>query len=99
MSDFGITPEDAKQAIAGGFGASVLVYLRHPGSLFRAVYLIAIGFGIGYVFTPSVSSLTGFDPVAVASLLGLLGKAFAEGLLNNAEKFDVTGAIIKRIKP
>lgn len=78
----------AKVATAGGFGAAVLVYLRHPGSLVRAMVVIAIGVGMATIFSASLSAYLGMGEVQVAAMLGLLGKGVAEGLLRWEDGFD-----------
>ena len=88
---FSFGPESAqaaKVATAGGFGAAVLVYLRHPGSLVRAMVVIAIGVGMATIFSASLSAYLGMGEVQVAALLGLLGKGVAEGLLRWEDGFD-----------
>lgn len=78
----------AKVATAGGFGAAVLVYLRHPGSLVRAMVVIAIGVGMATIFSASLAGYLGMGEVQVAALLGLVGKGVAEGLLRWVDGFD-----------
>ncbi len=88
---FGLSAEAAQTAkvmASGGFGAGVLVYMRHPGSLLRAAMLWAIGVGIAVIFSHPASEWSGFGEIQVAALLGLLGKAAAAGLLNAIEKAD-----------
>jgi hypothetical protein len=88
---FGIGAEAAqvaKVAAAGGFGAWVLVYLRHPGSLLRAVFLVSIGVGIASIFADPLSDWIGLKEVQAAALLGLVGKGIAEGVLKAIEKVD-----------
>ena len=88
---FGITAEAAgaaKVAAAGGFGASILIYLRHPGTLLRAAMLIAIGVGLATIFADTAANWIGMGKVQAAALLGLMGKGVAAGLLNAIDKFD-----------
>lgn len=88
---FGITAEAAgaaKVAAAGGFGASILIYLRHPGTLLRAAMLIAIGVGLALIFATPLAKWTGLSENPAAALLGLLGKGIAEGLLRWVDAFD-----------
>lgn len=88
---FSLGPEAAqaaKVATAGGFGAAVLVYLRHPGTLIRAALVIAIGVGTASIFAASLSGYFGMGEVQVAALLGLVGKGIAEGLLRLVDNLD-----------
>lgn len=88
---FGLSAEAAQTAkvmASGGFGAGVLVYMRHPGSFVRAAMLWAIGVGIAVIFAIPASEWSGFGEIQVAALLGLLGKGAAAGLLNAIEKLD-----------
>lgn len=88
---FGLSAEAAQTAkvmASGGFGAAVFVYLRHPGSLLRAVMLWVIGVGVATIFAAEVAAWSGFHQVTVAALLGLLGKAVAAGLVGAIEKTD-----------
>lgn len=88
---FGIGAEAAqaaKVAAAGGFGAGVLVYLRHPGSMLRAGMLWAIGVGIASIFSAVLARWSGFGEVQCAAVLGLVGKAIATGILTAIEKLD-----------
>lgn len=88
---FGITAEAAgaaKVAAAGGFGASILIYLRHPGTLLRAAMLIAIGVGLALIFATPLAKWTGLSENPAAALLGLLGKGIAEGLLRWVDNLD-----------
>lgn len=88
---FGISAEAAgaaKVAAAGGFGASILIYLRHPGTLLRAAMLIAIGVGLALIFATPLAKWTGLSEIPAAALLGLLGKGIAEGLLRWVDAFD-----------
>lgn len=88
---FGISAEAAgaaKVAAAGGFGASILIYLRHPGTLLRAAMLIAIGVGLALIFATPLAKWTGLSENPAAALLGLLGKGIAEGLLRWVDAFD-----------
>ena len=88
---FGMSAEAAQTAkvmASGGFGAGILVYLRHPGSLLRAALLWAIGIGIAVIFAQPAAAWSGFGEIQVAALLGLLGKGAAIGLLNAIEKLD-----------
>jgi len=88
---FGLSADAAQTAkvmASGGFGAAVFVYLRHPGSLIRALFLWGIGVGVAVIFTPEMSAWSGFHQVPVAALLGLLGKAAASGMVSAIEKTD-----------
>lgn len=88
---FGLSAEAAQTAkvmASGGFGAGVLVYMRHPGTFLRAAMLWAIGVGIATIFSHPASEWIGVGQVQVAALLGLLGKGAATGLLNAIEKLD-----------
>lgn len=91
MADF--SPEAAEAAkvlTAGGFGALVTVYLRHPGSIVRAVCMVAIGMGLAVVFTDIVAGIFDLPVIPVAAIIGLIGKALAEAALRAAEKVDLS---------
>ena len=92
MADWQFTPQDAETAriaASGGFGAMVRVYIRHPGTLLRAAFMIAIGIGIASIFSGILSEITGFGKVQIAALLGLTGHLLAEKLLSAAERIDL----------
>ena len=78
----------AKVATAGGFGAAVLAYLRHPGTLVRATMMVVMGMGMATIFSAPLSGYIGLGEVQVAALLGLLGKGAAEGLLRWVDGLD-----------
>lgn len=91
MAEF--TPEHAEAAkvlTAGGFGSLITVYLRHPGTLFRGVCMVAIGMGLAIVFTNMIAALLGLPIIPVAVGIGLVGKALAESAIKWAERFDLT---------
>lgn len=82
----------ARVVASGGFGAGVLIYLRHPGTAVRAVALFAMGCGNAAIFTSTVAPLVagmGIGEIPVAAALGLLGKAFAEKALGVVERLDL----------
>lgn len=88
---FGVSAEVAqvaKVAAAGGFGAAVLAYLRHPGTLFRLAVLISIGVGIATIFAEPFAHLSGLSDIQSGALLGLVGKAAADRVLRAIEKAD-----------
>ena len=92
MPVWGFGPEDAQAAqvaASGGFGAAVLVYLRHPGTLVRICLMLVMGVGFATVFAAPVN-IMGLPLTAVqtAALWGLLGKVAAEGLVKGMERFD-----------
>lgn len=96
MAEF--TPEQAQiagQALAGGFGSLVTVYLRHPGTLLRAGCMVAIGIGLAVVFTDIVAGFFGWPIIPVAVVIGLVGKALAESALKAAERFDLSAWLRK----
>jgi len=85
------SPEQAqalKIMAAGGFGALVLVYLRHPGTLFRVGCMVAIGIGMASIFTHDIAAILGLREVPVAAVIGLGSKAIAEKALKWAEALD-----------
>ncbi|WP_408591206.1 hypothetical protein [Novosphingobium sp.] len=91
-----ITPDDtetAKVMASGGFGAMVLVYLRHPGTLIRAVAMIAVGIGIASIFSATVASITGFGKVQVAAVLGMVGLVIARRIIEWIEGLDITALL------
>lgn len=95
------TPEQAhaaKVAISGAFGASVLVFLRHPGSLIKAFAMVAIGTGIASIFYGYVTSITGLGEIQSAALLGMGGLVAAGKVLEALEQIDAK-RFIKRKGP
>lgn len=88
MAEWPFTPEETKIAMAGGFGSLLLVYLRHPGTAFRALCLVMFGVGQALIFTHLAAEWTGLPVVPVAALIGLTGHKLAEKLLKAAEKAD-----------
>jgi predicted alpha/beta hydrolase len=91
---FGISAEAAqvaKIAAAGGFGAWVTVYLRHPGTIVKVLVMVSIGVGIATIFAEPLAQWLGLSGVQSGAVLGLIGKAMAEGLLNAIEKADFSG--------
>jgi hypothetical protein len=88
---FGVSQEVAqvaKVAAAGGFGAVVYAYLRHPGSMLRATVLISIGVGIATIFAEPFANMSGLSDVQSGAILGLVGKGIADGVLRSIEKAD-----------
>lgn len=95
MAEPTITPDQvaaAKVAVSGLFGAAVLVFLRHPGSLLRVVLMLAMGVGFASIFAmpltitlPWIGTVT-LKAVQVGALWGLLGKTAADALVSAAEK-------------
>ena len=91
---FGISAEATeivKIAASGGFGAWVTVYLRHPGTLLKVIFMVVIGVGIATIFAEPLAQITALSRVQAGAVLGLIGKAIAEGLLNAIEKADFSG--------
>lgn len=78
---------------AGGFGALVLIYLRHPGTILRAVAHVLIAMGMALTFTELVADMLGLQTTPVAVGIGLMGKAIAEAALKWAEKLDLSGVL------
>jgi hypothetical protein len=85
----------AKVAAAGGFGAGVMLYIKHPGTLLRASLGVVVGVGIASIFAQSVSVWFGWGEVQVAAMLGLLGKGAATGLLNAIDRIDFERFFLK----
>jgi len=93
---FGLTGEAAKtaQVMAGGSaGATLLIYLRHPGTILRALFLFAISMILAELFGQYLAETEfardlGLNIVKCAALVALMGKAVANGLLRAVEKFD-----------
>jgi hypothetical protein len=83
----------AKEALAGGFGAMLQVYLRHPGSVVRVLIHVVIGIGLAWAFTGFVADLFGFPAIPVAVVIGLVGKALAESALKSAEKVEIKAVL------
>lgn len=85
--------EAAKVIAAGGFGAAVLIHLRHPGSAVKAASLFFIGCGNAAIFTETVVVMLPnawhVSEIPVAAALGLLGKSAASKALNGFENFDI----------
>jgi hypothetical protein len=93
-----ISPEEAnaaKVAVSGGFGAAVHVYLRHPGSTARAVFMVLIGAGMASIFSGITEAWLGWSSSAAGFVVGLCGIRFADKALRMAEQLDLT-AFIKR---
>jgi hypothetical protein len=92
MPDWSFGPEGAqaaKVAASGGFGAAVLVYLRHPGTLVRIGLMIGMGVGFATLFAMPVSVFgIKLSSVQTAALWGLLGKVTADGLVRTVERMD-----------
>lgn len=92
MAGFELGPEaqeTAKVMAAGGFGAGVLVFLRHPGSLLRVAMLFAIGIGMAAIFTAPLAGWLHLGEVQVAAGIGLLGKGIADAALRAAEDAEL----------
>jgi len=85
--------QTAKVMAGGGFGAAVLIYLRHPGTLCRGAGMIGIGLGCAALFGETLAGLTGLGEVQAGAVLGLVAKAVAEGLLRAVERFDFAALI------
>lgn len=85
--------EAAKVIASGGFGAAVLIHLRHPGSAVKAGTLFMIGCGNALIFTNTVVAMLPdawhVSEIPVAAALGLLGKSAASKALNAFERFDL----------
>lgn len=92
MPDWSLGPEGAqaaKVAASGGFGAAVLVYLRHPGTIVKVGLMIALGVGFASIFAAPVSVMgVKLSAIQTAALWGLLGKVAADGLVRAVEKLD-----------
>ena len=95
MQDWTPTPETARVIAASSLGAMMLAYLRHPGTILRAVALVFLGIGLALVFTDLVSDITGLQKIPVAAGIGLVGKALAESALRAAERFELA-SLVKR---
>ena len=86
------SPEEAqaaKIAAAGGFGAMLLIYLRHPGHWFRALAQIVFGIGQAMIFAQLAADWSGLPVVPVSALIGLCGTKLAERLLKSAERAEL----------
>lgn len=96
---FGIGAEGAQVIASGGFGALVLMHLRHPGSIMRAAGTLLTGIGVASVFTDASMALVpawlGFGKVQVAAVLGLAGNALAGGTLKAIECADLALMLAK----
>jgi hypothetical protein len=84
------TVENAKVMAAGGFGALVFVFLRHPGTVLRALMHVGIGMGLALVFADMVVDWFGLSIIPAAVLIGHLGKPVAESALRAAEKLEIS---------
>lgn len=97
---FGIGAQQAQVIASGGFGAMVLMHLRHPGTVLRAAGTLVTGVGVASVFTDSAMALSpvwlGFGKVQVAAVLGLAGNALAAGVLKAIEHVDLSGLLARR---
>lgn len=96
MAEWTPTPgaiQGAKVIAAGGFGALLGVYFRHPQKIIRGILHVCIGMGLALIFTEMLSEFLGVEPVPVAAGIGLTGKALAEAVLRWAEKLDIAAAI------
>jgi len=94
-----ITPEQAQiavKALAGGFGAGVAVYLRHPGSIIRVVAMFAIGIGMAVIFTDPIVALLGFSEAATGAAIGICGIPIANSALKAAERLDLASLVRKK---
>lgn len=99
MADWTPSPEEtqaAKIAVAGAFGALVQVYLRHPGTTFKALCLVVFGVGQAMIFSGLIMEWTGLPIVPIAAVIGLIGHKLAEKALNAAEQFDFAGWVKKK---
>lgn len=98
MADFGFS-EEAKAFVGSGLGATLLVFLRHPGSLVKAAILFGIAFGCGWAFGPMVPSVPREAGGAIVALVSLpVAAAFLRNVEKTAEKFDLVGWFLNRSK-
>lgn len=105
MAEPFLTPEEAKAAqvaASGLFGAAVLVFIRHPGSIVRVILMLAMGIGFASIFAtemtvplPILGRIT-LTANQVAAIWGLLGKTAADALVSAAEKKLDFGALFGR---
>lgn len=95
MADWPFSPEEMKAAAGGGFGSLVLIYLRHPGTLLRAVARVGIGAGCASVFTFTASDVLGWPVMPLSVVIGLTATALAEKVLKAADNADFS-ALTKR---
>jgi len=96
----GIGADQAQIIVSGGFGALVLMHLRHPGTLLRAAGTLLTGIGVASVFTDASMALVpawlSFGKVQVAAVLGLAGNGLAAGTLKAIERVDLTNFFNKK---
>jgi hypothetical protein len=94
MADPQLAQETASHVnlIAGGAaGAAASVYLRHPGTIVKAVVQGGISIALAGAFGPTAHAVLagwGFNDYATGATVGLTGLTIAGGLLKALERID-----------
>lgn len=77
-----------KVIIGAILGTALMIGLRWPGSILRAAFLFSVGLGTALLFSSWIASILHAPTEGASFVVGLTGKAIADGILRAVEKID-----------